>query len=114
MTAIQFAVYEKTIEYFKRHLDAEVFRDREFSIHCLAGLLGGVLGSAMTNSLETITVARQTNPEANLAEIIRTERLSLLTQGLIPRVYYNGSQSLMFFAILAAIGKAYNVELNED
>ena len=58
MTAIQFAVYEKTIVYFKKRLDAEQYADSELAIHCLAGLLGGALGSAMTNSLETITVAK--------------------------------------------------------
>ena len=107
-------MYEKTIVYFKKRLDAKEYEESEIKIHCLAGLLGGALGSAMTNSLETITVAKQTRPDLRVLDIIKTERGSLLTQGLIPRVYYNSLQSLVFFSILITIGKIYRVELSED
>ena len=30
------------------------------------------------------------------------------------RIYYNGAQSLLFFTLVMAIGKAYDVELNDD
>jgi len=51
-------VYEKTIIYFKKQLNAEEYAYNEIAVNSLAGLLGGVLGSALTNSFETITVAK--------------------------------------------------------
>jgi hypothetical protein len=37
-----------------------------------AGLSAGVFAAGVTNSLEAITVAKQTNPEVNLRKMIRT------------------------------------------
>lgn len=37
-----------------------------------AGLSAGVFAAAVTNSLEAITVAKQTNPEVNLKNMIKT------------------------------------------
>jgi hypothetical protein len=37
-----------------------------------AGLSAGVFAAAVTNSLEAITVAKQTNPEVNLRKMIKT------------------------------------------
>lgn len=76
--------------------------------------MAGVVAAAATNALEAITVAKQTNPKTNIMELIRTERFDLLKKGLLPRIYYNGAQSLVFFSLVLAIGKAYNVELNDD
>ena len=83
-------------------------------ITCLAGFLGGLIGSALTNSLEAITVMKQTNLDTKIIELVRREGSSLLTKGLYARVFYNGAQSIVFFALVNAIGKAYQVELNDD
>ena len=59
-------------------------------------------------------MAKQTNPSINLIELIKTEKFGLVTKGLMARIYYNGAQSLLFFTLVMAIGKAYDVELNDD
>lgn len=76
--------------------------------------MGGVIGSGLTNSMEAITVAKQTNPSINILELVKQEKFGLFTKGLLARVYYNGAQSLVFFTLVMVIGKAYRVELNDD
>jgi len=80
----------------------------------VAGLLAGITAATVTNGLEAITVAKQTNPKAKIKKILKEGGFSLMTKGLIPRVCYNGCQSLLFFNLILLIGKIYNVELNED
>ena len=46
--------------------------------------------------------------------MIRSEWRLLLTKGLLPRVFYNGAQSIMFFNMLLYMGKLYKVDLNDD
>ena len=89
--ALQFTIYEKTMSYFKATLEPATFAARELPINCLAGFLGGVVGAALTNSFEAVTVAKQTSPNLNIWNLIKTERLSLLTKGVWARVYYNGA-----------------------
>lgn len=69
----------------------EKFSSREIPITCFAGFMGGVIGSGLTNSLEAVTVAKQTNPATNIWELVKKERFSLFTKGLLPRIYYNGA-----------------------
>lgn len=76
--------------------------------------MGGVIGAALTNALEAITVAKQTNPAVNIRKLIAKEGAGLLTKGILARVCYNGAQSLLFFTLVMVIGKAYDVELNDD
>ena len=102
------------VTYFKHSLDDETYKKREIPITCLAGFLGGVIGAALTNALEAITVAKQTNPATNIRKLIAQEGTGLLTKGILARVCYNGAQSLLFFTLVMCIGKAYNVELNDD
>jgi len=47
-------------------------------------------------------------------QLVKRERFDLLKKGLLPRIYYNGAQSLVFFSLVLSIGKLYNVELNDD
>ncbi len=56
----------------------------------IAGLMAGITAATATNGLEAITVAKQTNPDANIKSIIKNGGLSLLTKGLVARVCYNG------------------------
>ena len=79
------------MSYFKGSMTEEDFAKREVQCNCLAGLLGGVIGAALTNSLEAITVAKQTNPETNISALIKKEKFGLLTKGIFARVYYNGA-----------------------
>ena len=111
---LQFTIYEKTINYYKWKLGEEGFKSRELSVNCLAGLLAGVVAAALTNGLEAITVAKQTNPQINLIEMIGKEGRQLLTKGLMPRLYYNAAQSVVFFNLVLYIGKLYDVELSDD
>ena len=102
------------MSHFKHTLDPATFAQRELGVNCLAGFLAGVAAAAMTNAFEAITVAKQTRPDLNIMKLIKTERFRLLTKGVTARVYYNGAQSLLFFTLVLQIGKAYNVELNDD
>jgi len=83
---LQFTIYEKTMDFFKAYYDAENFKKRELPINTFAGFLGGVIGAGMTNAFECVTVAKQTNPDCNMTELIKKERFSLLTKGLLARV----------------------------
>lgn len=112
--ALQFTLYETIVDYYKKTLSPEVYKQRETPITCMAGAIAGCVAAALTNSLEAITVVKQTNPDANIGQLIQKERFSLLTKGLFARVYYNGFQSLFFFTLVMQIGKIYDVELNDD
>ncbi len=79
-----------------------------------ASFLGGAIGSAVTNSMEVLTVNKQANPDMNLLQLIKKERLALFTKGLSARVYYNSMQSIVFFNLVMYIGKWYDVELSDD
>jgi hypothetical protein len=59
-------------------------------VNMIAGLLAGVTAASATNGLEAITVAKQTNPDANIANIMKNGGFRLLTKGLLARVCYNG------------------------
>ena len=80
----------------------------------LAAFLGGAIGSGLTNAFDVLTINKQTNPSLNLIELIKQERLNLLTKGLFARVYYNSMQSIVFFNLVVYIGKMYDVELSDD
>lgn len=71
------------------------------------------MAAALTNSLEAVTVAKQTNPQTNVLKMIKEDGTKLFTRGLSSRVLYNGGQSLVFFSILLQIGKLYNCELSD-
>ena len=66
--------------------DAENFKNREFPINPFAGFLGDVISIGITNAFKCFTVAKQTNPDCNMTELIKKERFSLLTKRLMARV----------------------------
>jgi solute carrier family 25 phosphate transporter 3 len=112
--ALQFSIYEKMLDYYKKSRSVEQFKTQELRINCFAGFAAGSIGSALTNGLEAVTVAKQTNPETKIMEMIREDGLKLLTRGLPARVVYNGGQSLVFFNLVLYIGKLFDVELSDD
>jgi hypothetical protein len=59
---LQFTIYESCLKYFKNRRTAEEFENQEVRINCFAGGIAGGIASALTNSFESVTVARQTNP----------------------------------------------------
>jgi len=79
------------MSHFKSQMSTSQFSQKEIPINCFAGLISGVISAIFTNSLETITVAKQTNPSIDLRQMIKTERTKLLTRGLFASVYYNGA-----------------------
>ena len=84
-------------------------------INVAAGFVAGSLAATVTNPLECITVNKQTNNEFNVKAFLKQEGLwSVCTKGLLPRVAYNGCQSILFFTLVLELGKIYNVELGED
>ena len=80
----------------------------------LSAFLGGALGSGLTNAFDVITINKQTNPNLRIMDLVKEERLKLLTKGLFARVYYNSMQSIVFFNLVVYIGKIYDVELSDD
>jgi hypothetical protein len=91
--AMQFSIYEKILDYKKKQMGMEKFRESELKINCFAGFVAGSVAAAITNSFESIT--------------------KLLTRGLGSRVVYNGGQSFVFFNLLMVMGKIFNVELSD-
>ena len=70
---LQFTVYEKMIEHYKHKLGHDNFVKNEFWINCYAGFAAGSIAAAFTNCLEAITVAKQTNPELNIFNMVKKE-----------------------------------------
>lgn len=79
-----------------------------------ASLLGGAIGSALTNCFEVLTINKQASSEYNLWQVIKNENVSLLSKGIAARVTYNSMHSIMFFHLIFVMGKIYNVELSEE
>ena len=79
----------------------------------VASFLGGMIGSALTNCLDVLTINKQANPDMNILNFVQKERMSLFTKGLSARVYYNSFQSIVFFNLVLHIGKIYDVELSD-
>jgi len=48
--------------HFKKSMDKDSFASNELSVNCLSGFLAGVVAASLTNALEAVTVAKQTNP----------------------------------------------------
>jgi hypothetical protein len=80
----------------------------------ISGAFAGAFAAGVTNGLEAITVVVQTNPDAKVSELIKREGFSLVTKGLAARVYYNGLQSIVLFNLVKYIGKAFNVQIEDD
>ena len=52
-------------------MDPESYSKHELKVNCTAGLLGGVIGATFTNALESITVAKQTDPNLNIMKMVQ-------------------------------------------
>eukprot|EP00347_Sterkiella_histriomuscorum_P008609 403344440 len=111
--SLQFTIYEYVITFYKR-LYGENYSQIELTSNIVASFLGGVISSALTNSLEVLTLQKQANPEVKLLQIIKQERIKLFYKGLSARVLYHSFQSIVFFNLVNQIGKIYNVELSDD
>ena len=84
-------------------------------INVLASLVAGSISAAVTNPLEMITVNKQTDSSFNIKDFIQREGIkNVCVKGIVPRVAYNGFQSIMFFTLVLELGKIYDVELGED
>lgn len=91
------------------------FKEKEMSINIGASLVAGSISAAITNPLEMITVNKQTDSRFNIKEFVQREGLwNVCVKGIVPRVAYNGFQSIMFFSLVMKLGKIYDVELGED
>lgn len=110
---IQFAIYEKILHYKKQELGPEKFKEQEIKLNCFAGLVAGCIAAALTNSFESVTVAKQTKPSTDIYKMIREDGTKLITRGIVPRIVYNGGQSFVFFNVLLLVGKAFNVDLTD-
>lgn len=80
----------------------------------VASLLGGAIGSGLTNAFDVLTVNKQINPDLRLLDTIKKERFALFSKGLAARVLYNSLQSIVFFNFVLLVGKVYNVELSDE
>jgi len=67
-------------------LYGENFKDHEFYSNMKASLIGGAVGSGVTNCLDVITINKQANPDLNIRELIKKERFGLFSKGIMARV----------------------------
>lgn len=80
----------------------------------VASFLGGAIGGAATNGLDVLTINKQANPDLNILQLVKKERMTLFTKGLLARVYYHSFQSVIFFNLVLKIGKIYDVDISDD
>ena len=52
---MQFSIYEKIINIYKK-LHGENYESKEFEANIVASFMGGAIGSAVTNSLDVLTI----------------------------------------------------------
>ena len=64
--ALQFSIYERFKIYEKNKLSKDEYHNRETIICMKAGALAGGIAAALTNPLEAITVAMQTNAKNSI------------------------------------------------
>jgi hypothetical protein len=79
------------LKYFKDANSTDRYERLEFRYNCAAGGIAGAVAAAVTNAFEAVTVAKQTNPDSNLKELISKEGSGLMTKGITARVAYNGA-----------------------
>ena len=68
----------------------------------VAGVLAGAIASFATNSIELLTINKQTNPNFKVMKYLmqRKNWYNLLLQGVLFRTFYYGSQACMMFFLL--------------
>jgi hypothetical protein len=70
---MQFSIYEKVIGIYKK-MHGENYEAKEFEANVTASFLGGAVGSAVTNSLDVLTINKQANPDLNIFQLVKKER----------------------------------------
>lgn len=104
------------MKFYKAKYSEKEFKDREMKINFNCGMIAGVTAAAITNPLECITVNKQIGgKDFSLRAFVKEEGIkNICLKGILPRVTYNGFQSVLFFSLVYEIGRMYNVELGED
>ena len=110
--ALQFTVFETYIRHVQNEY-SQSYKNHELLHIVNASFVAGVIGHAVTNGLEVITVTKQWVPDANIKSILEKERFGILTKGIGARVWYQSTQSIVFFSTVAYVGKLFNVKIEE-
>ena len=63
--SMQFSIYENIINIYKK-MHGENYEAKEFQANIVASFMGGAVGSAVTNSLDVLTINKQANPDLNI------------------------------------------------
>jgi hypothetical protein len=63
--SFQFTIYEYILKAYKR-VYGEDYEKKEFQANVVASFMGGAIGSAVTNSLDVLTINKQANPDLNI------------------------------------------------
>lgn len=110
--SLQFTVYELYLRHIKRW-HSKSYENHELFHIVNASFIAGVIGHAATNGLEVITVTQQWYPDTKVKSILEKEKFGILTKGIGARVWYQSTQSIVFFSTVAYIGKLFNVQIEE-
>lgn len=103
------------MQAYKKKFGEEKMKANEMWVNLGSSLFAGCLAAAVTNPLECITVNKQIQTDFILKDFIRQQGLwNICMKGIVPRVVYNGSQSMLFFTLVLQLGKIYDVELGDD
>lgn len=93
------------MKHFRSRLGEKEFKSKEMSVNVGASLIAGSLAAAVTNPLEMITVNKQTDSRFNIKDFVHREGMwNVCVKGIVPRVAYNGFQSIMFFTLVMKLG----------
>ena len=73
-----------------------------------------MIGSAISNGFEVIAVRKQAYPKETIENIVKTEGYyNLFSRGLMARMVYHSTQSVVFWSSINIIGRLYKVDLTE-
>jgi len=120
--SLEFTIFEGMIDMFKKRskMGSEGSEDflakfePSYKQIIISAFLSGAIASSLTNAPQVITYKKQISPEAKVMDIVRQEKLKLLTKGLLARVYYNAFQAVVLFSMLSFVGKSFNVNLTDE
>ena len=108
-------MYEGIMHHYRKKLSNEEFEKQQFKINVVSSFTAGSIAAAITNPLECITVNKQTTSDFNIRNFVKQEGMvNIITKGMLPRVAYNGLQSILFFSLVMKIGQVFDVKLEDD
>ena len=110
--AIQFTIYETYMRHIRDKYNSSYNNHGLFHI-VWGSFLAGAIGHAVTNGLEVIVVSTQWVPDWSIKSIWEKERFGILTKGIGARVYYQSTQSIIFFITIAYVGKFFKVKIED-